>query len=59
VIINDCPITVGVGGVAECAASPITCVKLVSPIGGDTGGSGNLSTSLYNVVRLAAHAKFV
>jgi hypothetical protein len=29
------------------------------PIGGDTGGSGNLSTSLSNVARLAAHTKFV
>jgi hypothetical protein len=27
-------------------------VKLVSPIGGDTGGSGNLSISLSNVARL-------
>jgi hypothetical protein len=27
-------------------------VKLVSPIGGDIGGSGNLSTSLSNVERL-------
>jgi hypothetical protein len=46
VIINYCPIAVGVGGVVECAASLITWVKLVSPLGGDTGGSGNLSTSL-------------
>jgi hypothetical protein len=30
-------------------------VKLVSPIGGAPGGSGNLSTSLSNVARLAAH----
>jgi hypothetical protein len=30
-------------------------VRLVSPIGGDPGGSGNLS----NVARLAAHPKFV
>jgi hypothetical protein len=28
-------------------------------IGGDTGGSENLSTSLSNVARLAAHPKFV
>jgi hypothetical protein len=34
-------------------------VWLVSPIGGATGGSGNLSTSLSNVVRQAAHPKFV
>jgi hypothetical protein len=34
-------------------------VRLVSPIGGATGGSGNLSTSLSNVARLAAHPKFV
>jgi hypothetical protein len=34
-------------------------VRLVSSIGGDTGGSGNLSTSLSNVARLAAHPKFV
>jgi hypothetical protein len=32
---------------------------LVSPIGGDTGGSGNMSTSLSNVARLTAHPKFV
>jgi hypothetical protein len=38
VIINDCPIAVGVGDVVECAASLITRVRLVSPIGGDTGG---------------------
>jgi hypothetical protein len=31
----------------------------VSPIGGATGGSGNLSISLSNVARLAAHPKFV
>jgi hypothetical protein len=31
-------------------------VSLVSPIG---GGSGNLSTSLSNVAKLAAHPKFV
>jgi hypothetical protein len=34
-------------------------VRLESPIGGATGGSGNLSTSLSNVARLAAHLKFV
>jgi hypothetical protein len=34
-------------------------VRLVSPIGGATGGSGNLFTSLSNVARLAAHPKFV
>jgi hypothetical protein len=34
-------------------------VRRVSPIGGDTGGSENLSTSLSNVARLAAHPKFV
>jgi hypothetical protein len=34
-------------------------VRLVSPIGGAAGGSGNLSTSLSNVARLAAHPKFV
>jgi hypothetical protein len=33
-------------------------VKLASPIGGATGGSGNLS-SLSNVAKHAAHAKFV
>jgi hypothetical protein len=31
----------------------------ISPIGGATGSSGNLSTSLSNVARLAAHPKFV
>jgi hypothetical protein len=34
-------------------------VRLVSPIGGDTGGSRNLSTSLSNLAKLAAHPKFV
>jgi hypothetical protein len=34
-------------------------VRLISPIGGATCGSGNLSTSLSNVARLAAHPKFV
>jgi hypothetical protein len=34
-------------------------MTLVSPIGGDTGGSGNLFSSLSNVARLAAHPKFV
>jgi hypothetical protein len=52
------PIAVGVGEVVECAASLITSVRLVSPIGGDTGGSGNLSTSLSDVARLAAHVGF-
>jgi hypothetical protein len=32
-------------------------VRLVSSIGGVPGGSGNLSTSLSNVARLAAHPK--
>jgi hypothetical protein len=32
VIINDCPIAVGVGDVVECAANLITWVRLVSPI---------------------------
>jgi hypothetical protein len=41
------------------AASLITRVRLVSPSGGITGGSGNLSTSLSNVATLAAHPKFV
>jgi hypothetical protein len=49
---NDCPIEVGVGDVVECAASLITWERLLSPIGGATGGSGNLSTSLSNVARL-------
>jgi hypothetical protein len=34
-------------------------VRLVSPIGGATGGTGNLSTNLFNVAKLAAHSKFV
>jgi hypothetical protein len=34
-------------------------VRLASPIGGATGGSGNLSTSLSNVAKQAAHPKFV
>jgi hypothetical protein len=34
-------------------------VGLVSSITGATGGSGNLSISLSNVARLAAHPKFV
>jgi hypothetical protein len=55
---DDCTIAVGVGDVVECAASLITRVRLVSWIGGATGGSGNLS-SLSNVARLAAHQKFV
>jgi hypothetical protein len=47
VIINYCPIAVGVGDVVECAASLIKRVRLVSAIGGATGGSGNLSTIVY------------
>jgi hypothetical protein len=43
-----CLIAVGVGDVVECAVSFITCVS-----------SGNLSTSLSNVARVAAHPKFV
>jgi hypothetical protein len=31
----------------------------VSPKGSAAGGNGNLSTSLSNVARLAAHPKFV
>jgi hypothetical protein len=34
-------------------------VRLVSPIDGATGGSGNLSTSLSNVAMVASHPKFV
>jgi hypothetical protein len=34
-------------------------VRLALPIGGATGGSGNLSTSLSNVAKQAAHPKFV
>jgi hypothetical protein len=34
-------------------------VRLASPIGSAVGGSVNLSTSLSNVVKLAAHRKFV
>jgi hypothetical protein len=41
------------------AASLITRVRLVSPTGGITGGSGNLSTSFSDVATLAAHPKFV
>jgi hypothetical protein len=55
VLINDCPIAVGVGDEVECPASLITWVRLVSPIGSALGGSVNLSTSLSNVARLAAH----
>jgi hypothetical protein len=50
-------IAVGVGDVVEGAASFITWVRLVSPIGGDTGG--NMSTGLSNVARLAANPKFM
>jgi hypothetical protein len=53
---NDCLIAVGVGDVVECAASLITRVR---PISAATGGSENLSASLSNVARLAAHPKFV
>jgi hypothetical protein len=56
---NDCPIAVDVDDLVECAASLITWVRLVSPIGGDTDGSGNLSATLSNVARLTAHPKFV
>jgi hypothetical protein len=34
-------------------------VRLASPIGSAAGGSVNLSTSLSNVAKLAAHSKFV
>jgi hypothetical protein len=34
-------------------------VRLASPIGSAAGGSVNLSTSLSNVAKLAAHPKFV
>jgi hypothetical protein len=34
-------------------------VRLASPIGSAAGGSVNLSSSLSNVVKLAAHPKFV
>jgi hypothetical protein len=50
---------VGVGGLVECAASFITLVRPVSPIGSAAGDSGNLSTRLSNVARLAAHPKFL
>jgi hypothetical protein len=43
----------------SCAASFITWVRLASPIGSAAGGSLNLSTSLSNVAKLAAHPKFV
>jgi hypothetical protein len=56
---NDCLIAVGVDDVLECAASFITWVRLTSPIGSAAGGSVNLSTSLSNVAKLAAHSKFV
>jgi hypothetical protein len=59
VIINEYLIAVGVGDVVECAASFITLVRLASPIGSAAGGSVNLSTSLSNVAKLAAHPKFV
>jgi hypothetical protein len=47
VIINNCPIAVGVGDVVECTASLITWVRLVSPVGGDTGGSFYRRKSVY------------
>jgi hypothetical protein len=59
VIISECPIAVGLGDVVECVVSLITRVRLVSLIGGASGGSGNLSTSLSNVARVPAHPKFV
>jgi dTDP-4-dehydrorhamnose reductase len=34
-------------------------VRLALPIGGVTGGSGNLFTSLSNIAKQAAHPKFV
>jgi hypothetical protein len=34
-------------------------VRLASPIGNAAGGSVNLSTSLSNVAKLAAHLQFV
>jgi hypothetical protein len=34
-------------------------VRLASPIGSAAGGSVNLSTSLSNLTKLAAHSKFV
>jgi hypothetical protein len=34
-------------------------VRLASPIGSAAGGSVNLSTSLSNVAKLAAHPKFM
>jgi hypothetical protein len=34
-------------------------VRLVSPLGSAAGSSVNLSTSLSNVAKLAAHPKFV
>jgi hypothetical protein len=58
-VINCCTIVVVVGGLVEYAASFIIWVILVSPIGGAAEGSGNLSTSLSNVARLAAHQKCV
>jgi hypothetical protein len=51
---GGCTILVGVGGLV----SQVTRVRLIPPIGGATGGSGNLSTSLSNVAKLAAHPKF-
>jgi hypothetical protein len=51
----DCPIPVGVGGVVECAVSLITRVRLVSPRGGDTGGSGNVSSKVCLTLRGSRH----
>jgi hypothetical protein len=45
--------------VLECAASFITRVRLASPIGSAAGDSVNLSISLSNVGKLAAHPQFV
>jgi hypothetical protein len=42
IIINDCLIAEGVGDVVECAASFITWVRLVSPIGGTPGGTSKI-----------------
>jgi hypothetical protein len=56
--VQDTINAVGVGDVVEYAESLITRVRLVSPIDGATGGSGNLSTSLSNIARLAAHVGF-
>jgi hypothetical protein len=62
VIMNYCTIVVGLGErwwLNWMCPSLITWVRLASPIGGATSGSGNLSTSLSNVAKQAAHPKFV